>query len=73
MDDPGVLAIKGLGLFKEFRVVAEFRSLIENRHISDFHIAEARPCAEAGYAEHLSIRGDNIAHAAQYLYENLCG
>lgn len=70
LDDPSVLAIKGLGQFKEFRVVAEFRSLIENWHISDFHISDARPSAEAGYAEHLSTRGDNIAQVAQYLYEN---
>lgn len=70
LDDPGVLAIKGLGQFKEFRVVAEFRSLIENWHISDFHISDARPSADAGYAEHLSTRGDNIAQVAQYLYEN---
>lgn len=70
LDDPSVLAIKGLGQFKEFRVVAEFRSLIENWHISDFHIADARPSAEAGYAEHLSTKGDNIAQVAQYLYEN---
>jgi predicted ATPase len=65
-----VLAIKGLGQFKEFRVVAEFRSLIENWHISDFHISDARPSAEAGYAEHLSTRGDNIAQVAQFLFEN---
>lgn len=70
LDDPGVLAIKGLGQFKEFRVVAEFRSLIENWHISDFHIAETRPSAEAGYSEHLSTRGDNVAQVALYLYEN---
>ena len=70
LDDPSVLAIKGLGQFREFRVVAEFRSLIENWHISDFHIADARPSAEVGYAEHLSTRGDNIAQVAQYLYEN---
>lgn len=70
LDDPSVLAIKGLGQFKGFRVVSEFRSLIENWHISDFHIAEARPSAEAGYAEHLSSRGDNIAQVAQYIYEN---
>lgn len=69
LDDPSVLAIKGLGQFKEFRVVAEFRSLIENWHISDFHISEARPSAEAGYAEHLSTRGDNVAQVAQFLYE----
>ena len=70
LDDPSILAIKGLGQFREFRVVSEFRSLIENWYISDFHIAEARPSAEAGYAEHLSTRGDNVAMVAQYLYEN---
>ncbi len=70
LEDPSVLAIKGLGQFKGFRVVSEFRTLIENWHISDFHIADARPSAEAGYAEHLSTRGDNIAQVAQYIYEN---
>ena len=70
LDDPSILAIKGLGQFREFRVVSEFRSLIENWHISDFHIAEARPSAEAGFAEHLSTRGDNVAQVAQYLYEH---
>ena len=70
LDDPGVLAIKGLGQFREFRVVSDFRSLIENWYISNFHIADARPSAEAGYAEHLSTRGDNVAQVAQYLYEN---
>lgn len=70
LEDPSVLAIKGLGQFKGFRVVSEFRNLIENWHISDFHITEARPSAEAGYAEHLSTRGDNIAQVAQYIYEN---
>lgn len=70
LEDPSVLAIKGLGQFKEFRVVAEFRAMIESWHISDFHISEARPSAEAGYAEHLSTRGDNVALVAKYLYEN---
>lgn len=59
-----------MGQFREFRVVSEFRSLIENWYISDFHIADARPSSEAGYAEHLSTRGDNVAMVAQYLYEN---
>ncbi len=70
LDDPGILAIKGLGQFREFRVVSEFRALIENWHVSDFHITDARPSSEAGYAEHLSSRGDNIAQVAHYLYEN---
>lgn len=70
LDEPTVLAIKGLGQFKEFRVVSEFRNLIENWHISDFHIADARPSAEEGYAEHLSTRGDNVAQVAQFLWEH---
>lgn len=70
LDDPSILAIKGLGQFREFRVVSEFRNLIENWHISNFHIADARPSAEAGFAEHLSTRGDNVAQVAQYLYEH---
>jgi predicted ATPase len=70
LDEPTVLAIKGLGQFKEFRVVSEFRNLIENWHISDFHIAEARPSAEEGYAEHLSTRGENVAQVAQFLWDH---
>lgn len=70
LDEPSVLAIKGLGQFKEFRVVAEFRSLIENWHLSDFHVADARPSPEAGYAEHLSSLGDNVAQVAQFLFEH---
>jgi predicted ATPase len=70
LDEPTVLAIKGLGQFKEFRVISEFRSLIENWHISDFHIADARPSAEEGYAEHLSTRGDNVAQVAQFLFDH---
>ena len=70
LDDPSVLAIKALGQFQRFRVVSEFRDLIENWHISDSHISDARPSVEAGYAEHLSNRGDNVAQVAQYLYEH---
>ena len=70
LDDPSILAIKGLGQFREFRVVSEFRSLIESWHISNLHIAAARSNAEAGFAEHLSPTGDNVAQVAQYLYEH---
>ena len=69
LDDPSVLAIKGLGQFREFGVVAEFRNLIENWHISNFHIDDARPSAEDGYAQHVSTSGDNVAQVARYLYE----
>jgi predicted ATPase len=69
LSEPTALAIKGLGQFKEFSVVSELRSLIENWYISDFQIADARPSAEEGYAEHLSTRGDNVAQVAQFLYD----
>lgn len=70
LESPDILAIKGLGQFARFRVVSEFRQLIENWHISDFHISEARPSQEEGIAEHLSTRGDNLALVAQHLFEH---
>ena len=70
LDDPSTLAIKSFGQLQAFPVISDFRSLIENWHISDFHIGDARPSAEVGHAEHLSTRGDNVALVAQYLYEN---
>ena len=70
LNEPSILAIKGLGQFRSFRIVSEFRSLIENWHISDFQVSEARPSTDAGYAEHLSTRGDNVALVAQYLFEH---
>lgn len=69
LDSPEILAIKGLGQFQRFRQVASFRKMIENWHVSDFHIAEARPSQEAGYAEHLSAHGDNLPLVAQFLFE----
>ena len=65
-----VLAINVFGRFREHRTVSELRNLIENWHISKFLIDAARPSAEAGYAEHLSTRGENVAQVAQYLYEH---
>ena len=70
LDSPSTLAIKVLGQLSDFPLVAEFRSLIENWHISNFHIAHARTIPEAGYAEHLSTLGENVAQVAQYLHEN---
>ena len=69
LDDPSTLAIKGLGQFSDFRIGAEFRNLLEKWHISDFQISNARNSADAGLAEHLSPRGDNVAQVAAYLYE----
>ena len=43
--------------------------LIENWHVSDFHISKARPEPEFAHAEHLSTEGDNLALVIQYLYQ----
>ena len=63
-----ILAIKGLGQFERFRAASAFRQIIENWHLSDFHIAEARPSPEIGHAPHLSESGDNLAVFAQYMH-----
>jgi predicted ATPase len=70
LDSPDILAIKGLGQFQKFRAASAFRSLIENWHVSDFHITEARGAKDAGYAEHLSVEGDNLPLVTQYIYES---
>ena len=70
LDSPDILAIKGLGQFQRFEAASAIRSLIENWHVSDFHINAARTSPDAGVAEHLSTEGANLALVAQYLYEN---
>ena len=65
LESQDILAIKGLGQFKGFKVISDFRNLIENWQISDFHVADARLSQEEGVAEHLSPRGDNIPLVAQ--------
>lgn len=69
LDSPDILAIKGLGQFQRFEAASQFRSLIENWHVSDFHIQQARGVVDAGYAEHLSPSGDNLPLVAQHIYE----
>jgi predicted ATPase len=70
MDAPDILAIKGLGQFERFRAASIFRMMIENWHISDFHVSDARPSQDDGFAEHLSTRGDNLSLVANYLFEH---
>ncbi len=67
---PDTLAIKGLGQFERFKAANAFRNLIENWHVSDFHISAARGRKEvAGETEHLSETGDNLPLVARYLHE----
>lgn len=67
---PDTLAIKGLGQFERFKAASAFRHLIENWHVSDFHINAARGRKQAsGDTEHLSESGDNLPLVARYLHE----
>ena len=67
---PDTLAIKGLGQFERFKAANAFRQLIENWHVSDFHINAARGRKEAaGDSEHLTPTGENLPLVARYLSE----
>ena len=68
LKSPEILAIKGLAQFERFPAVVALGTLIENWHISDFHINKARPQQEAGYAEHLSREGENLSLVTEYLH-----
>ncbi len=70
LGSPDILAIKGLGQFARFKAANAFRNFIENWHVSDFHITDARGSKEAGYEEHLSTTGENLPLVAQHMYEN---
>lgn len=70
LDSPDILAIKGLGQFKEFEAVSAFRRLIEDWYVSDFRIDAARERQESGDSERLSRTGDNLSDVAKYLYDN---
>ena len=69
LKSPDILAIKGLAQFEKFPAVKALGDLIENWHLSDFHVYSARPEAQAGYAEHLSSQGENLALVTEYLYK----
>ena len=70
LKSPDILAIKGLAQFERFPAVMLLGNLIENWHLSDFHISRARPEAEASYAEHLSREGENLSLVVEYLHKN---
>ena len=67
-----ILAIKGLGQFQKFKAANALRQMIENWHVSDFHINAARGAKDAtiGDYEHLSASGENLQHVAKNLVDN---
>lgn len=70
LDSPDILAIKGLGQFKEFEAISTFRKLIEDWYVADFRIDAARERQETVYSERLSRSGDNLSAVTKYIYDN---
>lgn len=68
LDDPSVPAVRGLGQFRNFPVVSEFRRFIETWRLPDSRFAEALPDPEAACAD--PGTGDEPASTARFLYEN---
>ncbi len=69
LKSPDILALKGLAQFEKFPASKALGDLLETWHISDFHIQQARPERESGYAEHLSKEGENLALVTEFLYK----
>lgn len=70
LDSPDILAIKGLGQFKDFIAVSTLRRLIEDWYVSDFYIEDTRGTKDAGYSERISRTGDNLALVTKYMFDN---
>lgn len=70
LKSPDILALKGLALFQRFPAAMALGSLIENWHLSDLHINSAKMEQIAGYSEHLSIEGENLALVTDFIYKN---
>jgi len=69
LDSPDILAIKSLGQMKRFGAAVEFRRLIEDWFVSDFHMNAARQTQDISYVEQLNRNGDNLANVTQFLYD----
>ena len=70
LKSPDILAIKSLAQLEKFPIIVEFGKLIENWHLSDIHISQMREERQAGFAEHLSREGDNLASVIDYLHKH---
>lgn len=70
LEAPDILAVKGLGQFEKFKAASAFRQMLENWHVSDFRISDVQGSQDIGLAEHLSVKGDNLAQVAHFIYEN---
>lgn len=69
LDSPEILALKGLGQFKQYRAISDFRQVLERWHISQFNINEAQKDSEVAIDSHLDPSGSKLAQVTKYLYD----
>jgi len=69
LKSPDLLAVKALSQFERFPAALALGQLIEEWHISDFHISRARPEQQVEHSEHLSREGENLANVVEFLYK----
>ena len=67
LKSPELLAIKALAQFEKFPAAAAIATRIERWHVSDLRVSRARAEQDAGYAEHLSREGENLALVLEHL------
>lgn len=70
LNSADTLAIKGLGQFERFKAAHAFRGLLEDWHISDFHISHAIGAKDDEDAIHLPASGSNLPAFARYMFEH---
>ena len=70
LKSPDILAIKGLGQFKNFEAVAIFRRMIEDWYVSDFRIDATRERHDGKYGEQLTRTGDNLSVVIKFIHDN---
>jgi len=69
LKSPDILAVKALAQFEKFPATKSLGELIENWHVSDFHINKARGESTHGAAEHLARQGENLAQVAYNIHK----
>ncbi|MBO4335183.1 MAG: AAA family ATPase [Desulfovibrio sp.] len=70
LEAPNILAIKGLGQFKNFVAISAFRRLVEDWYVSDFRIDASRERHEAEYGEQLTRTGENLSVVTKFIHDN---
>ena len=70
LESPDILAIKGLGQFKNFETIAIVQKMIDDWYVSDFRINVARERRDGKYGEQLTRTGGNLSVVTKFIHDN---